>query len=70
MEQLLLFNESKSEFDGLWEAIESVKGSHNQVRKRLFAEIRDLKEEVNKLKAENERMKFHLEIKLVLRWTA
>ena len=68
MEQLLLFDKPITEFDAVWESITKLKKSHESVRKRLFKEVKELEEDIIKLRAENERMKFHMEIKPTLRW--
>lgn len=71
MEQnMTLFNQPSSEFDAIWKAVIELKDSHHKVRKRLFAEVSNLKKEVVGLKVENERMKFHTESKQLIRWTA
>jgi len=69
-EQLDLFNTPANEMTALWEALERVKASHTKVRKRLFAEVKNLEEELVKTKAEVERLKFHTEMKPSVRWTA
>ena len=69
-EQFLLFKKPTSEFDALWESIEKLKASHDKVRKRLFSEVSDLKSQIIKVRAENERLKFHTEMKPTLLWTA
>jgi hypothetical protein len=58
MEQLELFTKPASELDALWLAITELKHSHNKVRKRLFREIKDLEEELIKVKLESSRSKF------------
>lgn len=68
--QLLLFEEPKSELTALWVAVEKLKTSHNKVRKRLFAEVGELQDQLHQVKAENARMRFHAELKPTLRWTA
>ena len=69
MTQLLLFEDPKSEYQALWEAFEKMKMSNDKTRKRLFAEISDLQKNLISLKAENERMKFFVEMKPALSWT-
>lgn len=41
-EQLNLFEGPLSEYEILWQEIESLKESHNKTRKRLFREIKEL----------------------------
>jgi hypothetical protein len=62
MEQMMLFEKPTTEFDSLWEAVHKLKSSHDKVRKRLFKELKDLECEITKLRAENERIKFHTNI--------
>jgi len=69
MEQLLLFDKPISELDTLWEFVNNLKHSHEKVRKRMFKEVKELEKEVIKLKAENERIKYHTKIKPMFQWT-
>tara|TARA_R110002096_G_scaffold88808_1_gene202739 strand:+ start:995 stop:1210 length:216 start_codon:yes stop_codon:yes gene_type:complete len=68
--QLELFSEPKNELTALWEALEKVKISQDKVRKRLFGEVKDLQEQLVKVRADNERLKFHTEMKPTIRWSA
>jgi len=69
-EQLLLFDTPVSEMDAVWQAVEKLKMSHDKVRKRLFAEMKSLQDEIVNLRADNERLKFHTEMKPVFKWSA
>ena len=69
-EQLMLFAEPKSELTALWESLESLKVSHDKVRKRMFAEISEMKTLIATVQLESEKIKFHNGIKPTLRWTA
>lgn len=70
MEQMTMFTKPHTEFDSVWEAIVKMRTSNDKVRKRLFAEVTQLQKDLVKVQAENERLKFHTEMKPVLRWTA
>lgn len=69
-QQLMLFSEPKTEFTAIWEALEDLQLSQGKVRKKLFAQVGDLQKEVIDLRAENDRLKFHVEVKPTIRWTA
>ena len=69
-EQLMLFDEPKNELSALWDSIKDLKTSQSKVRKRLFAEISNLQEELVKVQVENEKMKFRAEDRAMIRWTA
>lgn len=68
MEQLLLFEKPVTEMDYVWEAIEKINVSHDKTRKRLFSEVKELQARLIKLKAENERLKIHSELKPTTTW--
>jgi hypothetical protein len=48
-----LFTNPKTELDVVWEAITSLKESHNSVRKRLFQELEELRTSLIEAKAQN-----------------
>ena len=68
--QLTLFSPPISEFDALWKSLIELKNSQDKVRRRLFAEVSDLKKKIVDLEVQNERLKFHNENKNFIRWTA
>ena len=55
-EQLELFADKKTELDALWEAQAKSKLSYDTMRKRLFAEISDLKNQIIELRASNDKI--------------
>jgi len=68
MEQMTLFEKPITEFDALWEAVNKLKFSHDKVRRRLFRDIKELEDELMKVKAENDRIKFHTKTVGNLTW--
>jgi ribosomal 50S subunit-associated protein YjgA (DUF615 family) len=56
LEQLNLFDRPKSEMDLIWEAVSSLRESHNSVRKRLFHELDELRQSLIETKAQNAKL--------------
>jgi len=56
-EQLLLFEDPKSEYQSLWEKYIQLKDSQDKTRKRLFRELQEVRDVLVELRAENERLK-------------
>ena len=67
--QLTFFEKPKTELDALWESVTEMKDSNGRVRRKLFAEIKDLRSQLVEVKAENQRLKFHTEEKRLFSWT-
>lgn len=67
-EQLTLFDEPVSELDSVWKAIIELKDSHNNVRKRMFSEVKEIKGLLTESRAEVERLKFLSEMKPKIKW--
>jgi hypothetical protein len=59
--QLLLFDNDNADYDELWEAHEGLKISHHKVRKKLFAEVGELKKRLEQSQEEIEKLKFRTE---------
>lgn len=54
--QLDFFPNSKTELECVWEKYNELKDSHNNVRKRVFGEIEDIKLLLNETRGMNERI--------------